>query len=523
MINDELARRLGDRHLHPEFEAKLGPISGASHRVVQLTASPEVAETIPGQHLIWMLANLLARQFLIVHELVLHLPPVSTRPEAVLFSPGAANAILSDAILATIRLIAGDAVDVKVVNDIGRRVDVEIIIGRCIPNLSAQYSIGVYADGWNLFVGDPDLIPLREPHSALPLGPYFAACVAAGETFKVLRKLKPNGGTFARKLFVSLQDFKSADSWDKLPLIGETVRFVPPFYLVGAGAVGQALACALGASALKQAYMTVVDHDSIDKEGTNLNRCALATQEDIGTNKSDLTARFLVNRGIEVFAYPHRWERYMDTSSRPAQRIDVVAAERMLKFPLVISCVDDNAVRHELQRLWPDYLIGGSTNGMSLEVTAYDMRSKYECLMCFNPLPRIGTTEEIAGQFRELSREDQEAKAKLYGLDLEAILRYLASPKCGSPGENELKKFAEGSQGVRPSVGFVSVGAGVILAAQIMKYSLDGRSAFPHTLGNSVRFSFLQPSHFRWTIHQRNRDCDCFTKGQAAFQRVWGS
>lgn len=522
MIDGELARRLGNRHLHPEFQAKLGGIFGTSNRIVRLTARQDVAETIAGQHLIWMLANLLARQFAIVHELDLHLPTVPTQPEAVLFPSDSAMTILPDAISATARLIAGEALDVKLVNDAESPVDVEILIGRCAPNLSAQYSIGVYADGWNLFVGDPDLTPPFKPRSGLPLGPYFAACVAAGEVFKSLRKLKPDGGAFARKLFMSLHDFRSMNSWDQLPLVEDTAISIPPFYLVGAGAVGQALACTLGASAVKQAYVTVVDHDSIDKEGTNLNRCVLATQMDIGISKSDLTARFLVGHGIEAFAFREKWERYMDTSSRPVQRIDVATLERKLKFPLVISCVDDNTARHELQRLWPNYLIGGSTNGMSLEVTAYDMRSNYECLMCFNPLSRLGTTDEIAERFRNLPRKEQEATALERGLSLEEIFRYLASPKCGSPGESELKKFAEAEQGPRPSVGFVSVGAGVILAAQVLKYSFGGISAFPQNLGNSVRFSFLQPSQIRWTMHQRSKDCDCFTKGQSVFQRLWG-
>lgn len=159
---------------------------------------------------------------------------------------------------------------------------------------------------------------------------------------------------------------------------------------------------------------------------------------------------------------------------------------------------------------------------MGLEVSAYDMESMYECLMCSNPLPKVDSIEKIAMRFKGLAPEEQQAQAQQRGVDLDLVLAYLASPKCGALAENELRKFTDIERSPRASVGFVSVGAGVVLAAQLLKYAREGRSAFPAELGNSIRFNFLNPSRFVWTKHRRRDECECSNRGQSSYCRLWG-
>ncbi len=522
MIDRDLARRLGGRHLLAELESKLGTVSDQANHSVRLVTSTVMADTLAGQHLIWMLANLLARQFAIVHKIEIQIPPnVAVRSQAVLFPIAAAKTNLADAIATTVTLIAADTIEVVIVDSADTQVDFEVFIGYDNSSSSAPYSLGVYADGWNLYVGDPSTTPAMTPVSAMPFGPYFAACIAAAEVFKFFRKLKAGAGSFARNVFLSLWNFQVADAWEDLPKTTDIPVYIPPFYLAGAGAVGQALACTLAAAPCEDMYVTVIDHDKIDDEGTNLNRCPLATQEDIGAMKSVLTAECLCGRSIDVFIHENKWEHYLDSNNRRPQRADVAALECDLKYPIIVSCVDKNPARHALQKCWPEYLIGGSTNGMGIEVSSYDMESMYECLMCFNPLPKVSSIEEAAARFKGLTSEEQKNQAKQFGIDLDSILQYLDSPECGSIAENELRKFADAERAPRASVGFVSVGAGVVLAVQLVKYAREGRSTFSVDLGNSIRFNFLEPSRFRWSKHRRKDKCECSNRGRDTYHRLW--
>lgn len=268
-------------------------------------------------------------------------------------------------------------------------------------------------------------------------------------------------------------------------------------------------------------HVTIVDRDKIDDEGTNLNRCVLATQEDIGAMKCELTGALLRRSGTPVHLHPNMWEHYLDPNNREPQRADIVALEQVLKYPIIVSCVDQNFARHALQKCWPRCLLGGSTNRMGIEVVLYDMEPEYECLMCSNPLPKVDSIEEIAMRFKGLTLEEQESRAAQSGIDLDCVLKYLASPKCGSLAEEELRKFANAELGSQPSVGFVSAGAGIVLAAQLLKYALLGRSVFPTDLGNTIRFNFLNPTRFRWSKHKRKEECECASRGLDCYRRLW--
>ena len=81
-----------------------------------------------------------------------------------------------------------------------------------------------------------------------------------------------------------------------------------------------------------------------------------------------------------------------------------------------------------------------------------------------------------------------------------------------------MQKFSTGSPDW--SVGFVSVASGTLLAAQLVKFALLGREAFPAAEGNTLRFNFLNPGP-RWTMHRRQLECDCHGNGKRNYGLTW--
>lgn len=515
-IDLDRARRLGDRHLRADLDDRLHPVETDSWNTVRITASPTVAATAGGQHTLWMLTNLLSRQFAVVHELEIAVPPVPMEPGIALF--GEAED-LAETLVRTAELVAGTAMRVRRANGTSEPCVAEVIVGRGGKNPVAGFSVAALGSGWWAFAGRPENAPDYLPSGRNALGPYFAACLAAGEVFKHLRGLREGKGRFIDALFISLWDFQARASWEALPNGQWPVPFMLPlFYLIGCGAVGQAVAAALVGSGEVRGYGTTIDGECNDPE--NLNRYPLATQDDLETSKSELTAAFLRKGGIAAYAYRGRWPEYTSDPNRPPQRDDVRKLESRYRYPLVLSCVDKNTARHGIQNFWPAFVMGGSTPGFAIEVNAYDMRSPYECLKCFNRAEPAGpSNSEIVAELRALPPEERRARAEARGADWRVLEAYLADPKCGRLGEAEVAKFRE--EAVDWSVGFVSVAAGTVLAAQLLKYAVLGPAAFPQDQGNSLRFNFFNPAP-RWTKHLRREGCDCTGAGREDYERLWG-
>ena len=74
-MNLEEAKQLGNRHLTGSEKFEID-IHNRPRRVVRILASPSVAATPAGQHCLWMLTNLLARQFGIITALKIDVPDV---------------------------------------------------------------------------------------------------------------------------------------------------------------------------------------------------------------------------------------------------------------------------------------------------------------------------------------------------------------------------------------------------------------------------------------------------------------
>ena len=512
-MNIEEAKILGNRHLTGNEKFEIDTQKVRSRRV-RITSSPGVAVTSAGQHCLWMLTNLLARQFGIITTLEIDVPQVPIIPGISLFGSGGT---LREVLASTAKLVASDGMDI-LEGPQALSADAEAGVGRYQPQ--APFSVAVLADGWRIVVGKPSVIPESVPCSNNPFGPYFAACLAAGEIFKHLADLKAGRGKTIEHLAFSLWDYREYGSFEEA-VTGEWPETIvlPPFYLVGAGAVGQAAIASLAACPDIRGYATFIDDEEVD--ATNRNRYALAHSGNIGAKKALITASVMQRKNFHLVPYPGRWEAYVQGLNRPEQRADLQVLEKQWKFQRVLSCVDKNAPRHSIQNVWPENILGGSTFECGVLVQSYNLRTDGECLKCANPLEQEGRTiEEETALWKQMTPSQRQQLAAQKGLNLQAIEEHLDHPECGQLGQQEIAKFV-----LDPrqdwSVGFVSVAAGVLLAAKFVQAEIAGLDmAFSPSKGNALRFSFLNPGPTT-SRHPHKATCDCDQKGRKNFQRLW--
>jgi molybdopterin/thiamine biosynthesis adenylyltransferase len=510
---------LADRHFRPDPQGILAAPTEARQARVLIAIAPAMAATKAGQDAIWMLANLICRQFKLVTGIALDIPPdVALLPRVAAF--GEART-LKEAITNCISLVAGRHVqiDEQAAAPEGTY-PIEIFIGRPAGAPRAAVRLIVFADGWRLFLGHA--FPFDElPRSDITFGPYLAACFAAGEVFKRLRGMKPGKGESigeGHELCLSLWTTRTAAAWNQLdrdPSLGRTD--FPPLYFAGAGAVAEAAAISIAGLPDTTGHVTVIDPEPLDL--SNDNRYALATLDDDEMEKAPFMADFLARREFTEYRYVGTWQDYVSRRGRPPNSADLDALEATFRYRLILSCVDDNAARHAIQNLWPDLIIGGSTHGLTAKAITYDMLGDQLCLKCYNPV--IERNELVNKRLEDARSMDPEARAKFFtelGIDPLKAEAHLHNPRCGQLSEQDLNRFAAGDPMM--SVGFVSVAAGVLLAAQVLRLVHFGREHLVES-GPILTANFYRPG-LRWLRSLPEEGCDCVPRRVNDWTCRWG-
>jgi hypothetical protein len=506
----------GNRHFHPDLMNRM-EASSERNGSVRIVMGPEWGATLAGQHLVWMLTSLLARQFGVVREIELRLPDVAPISGAILVPPEGLASTLGTSLENMIHMISPGFVHIKQSGELTKRANVQFCIG-ALADDDAEHTYHLHADGWKAWISQHATPSSRLPASSSSIGPYFCACLAAGEAFKRILELHTAAGEYIDELEVDLFEVR-ADSMptdrEQSPEVNHEMR---PLYVVGAGAVGQAAIATLATSGIQNLRITVIDHDAIDAERTNLNRCVLSYNKHANMAKTSAVNESLYGLPVSLRLVPGTWQDFVmnkQTASMPAYEPEL---ERAYKYRIVLSCVDKNVARHAVQRSWPEHLYGGSTNSFTAKVETHDMSSQGECLMCFNPQEAAESIEAAAKRFAAMPLEEQHKAASSLGLDAERMRAYAAQPKCGSPAEADLLKFSAGSQQPDASVGFVSVAAGVLLAATVLRDQMQEAIQSPE---HRINFSFLRPKTFRRYGHRRSTSCICSTDGKLAYRTLW--
>ncbi len=367
---------------------------------------------------------------------------------------------------------------------------------RLVFGAGAAPGLHVRSAGWACSL-DADLPAI----AGNPVAAAFAGVLAAAEALEVgMHRAGSRARLGSYRGAVSLWDYTLA------PVVGATITApvdLSGFGIVGCGGVGSATAWTLGLISLLGDPL-VVDHDIIDKEGTNLNRHLTATFQNIGDPKATLLAGFLSAAGASPRPRIREWKELSD-----AEKLEVRTG--------VIS-VDDAEVRRAFQLDMPKVILNAATSDTGyFRVTYHDFLNA-ACLRCITPsgtllggqlattARRLGIStgllndmisanvplsEEVVDSLR---LEDREQVRGVRGAELVATVCARLQPLPDEPAV---------------SAPMLSAAPGVLLASEAIKRSM-GYNVPLSPVGNVLSASVLKGPHRAWlsTIHKRPA-CEC--------------
>ncbi|MEW6018318.1 MAG: ThiF family adenylyltransferase [Pseudomonadota bacterium] len=483
---------IGHRHSLPASGLK--PASEAKALLVRVIVPAENAASPALQLLASCLINLLARQVGSVREVQIACPAT---PTVVALPMPTVSSSLPEALCDLGTWATGGEIPVGPADKLAEA-DVCIYVGTAPVGATADAIVAV-GHGWRAWVGAPEHAPSVDMSGEGGLGPFMAAALAAGEVFKRSRGLVR--GRYFDRCGVSLWTMRDALDWADLedgpPIVGTSL---PPAELVGAGAVGQALLYALRSCQLADSQFAAIDNDKHDE--TNLNRCFLAGEEDVDERKVDAASR-VSGGGLNVQSFFGDWNAFV-RGPRPgiAPVIDRAVAD--LEYPLVLSCVDRGVSRHQIQSVWPTLILAGRTTNLVAFADVFRNAAGSACLACHNPAEKDGARiQELRAKLGAMSPDDLRTYLRDTGVEPEAIEAELRRPTCGSVGETQINEIATGRQ-PEFSVGFVSLAAGVMLAANLLRATCYTAASAPPA--GMVSFSFL---HGRFDHAELSIDHEC--------------
>lgn len=385
--------------------------------------------------------------------------------------------------------------------------------------------VGIAFDGWTCELRRGGPLGATEA-SRVPFGALSAACFAVAEVFKTLvaASLPACDRAVFRRRFTRAWQF-SAWAMERITNDSSKVLAVQPAAVerldigavlqVGAGAVGNATALAISATAGLSGHLRVLDVKPVAK--TNLNRCYYFTEDHVGQPKVAVLAAAASRIGLRLLA-----------TNEPFQ------AEHAREAAIVLSTVDNNQARHRMQEALPAVLVEGATGGTTIAVAVHSAGNGRSCLVCRHPDPELGLTrreplsvsaaaketgltedEIISGQVGGVAVITDEVVARVAARseDAAAHLRRAGDAGqdlCGALGD--LRSLLGTVEGPREaSVPFVSNLAGVLAAAEVVKIllSMSGAANVP-VLDNVLQLDLARDygRHDRLSYREpRRADC----------------
>lgn len=482
---------LGERH-RGDLDGKLA-LGKPTTVAVSLPEQASVAD----QHTAWLLIDLLIRLEGVVDRIVVSCP---RSPIAARVSPhAAAGTLFTEAVFERSSQIGG----VPVMAASGRTGETDLVL-HVGPGGAVRDGWRVSGHGWVGTLSQRAVIAPTE-QSALPFGPYVAACLGAGEIFrKVMLPAECYGPveTVEIDLWRGLGDERGPDA----PL--EVTSASVDFGLAGVGAVGVAVLHTLWACDGLAGGAVIADNDAEGVDETNLNRCVLFDRRHVGAPKAS-TACEIYGPGqlvIKAVDGPYDSESLGDRSPS-----------------VLLSAVDANASRHALQRaIVPGIAFGASTEELRAELVVFGPPGEGPCLACHNPV-LAGVPDDLhRAEVRAMSPEERASLAGDIDASVEELQAWAQTGDCGTISAQALGHLlAEGTQPPMWSVGFVSVHAGVMLAARLVKHSLAHEQPPEAT---STKFQFHRPQAAgNGTARAQLRDRDCPVCSNEIHRMVWAA
>lgn len=459
-----------------------------------IAAGDDVAGSRSGQHLLWMLTNLLARQ---VDEVVMITFEIN--PELMVL--GGISPLLPQDLQLHLALRQG-AVDINpgfTTNDSppSLRIQVGPETALAVQPLPTFY---VSATSWRGYIGTEAATWTCSDGN--PVGPYVAACLAAAEVFKMSRGVQPEYGSTPQRLWYDAWHMDVSNQGEDGPALPEDATGIPAV-LGGVGAVGTALLHTLYAVPGLKADIIIVDYDPEGIDVTNLNRYTLFGQSDLGQPKASRAAWKLKASGLHITPRDLLWQQWAAEYSKEAR-------------PLVMSCVDNNAARHAIQSSLPDVILSASTLDLRAQVIGFERVAATACLRCRNPVEESHSDESVIASLRAADPVRRAALAAERGVNPDDLEQFLEDPQahCGLISGETLQRFGPTNAAAEHwSVGFVSAMAGVLLAAEYLKRTLQTQAPALSGSANMARFQFWHPaSHVNTVCHwPAAPECICQT------------
>lgn len=403
------------------------------------------------------------------------------------------------------------------------RIDALVAIGS--SRLNSDFNVTINSKGWLAELSQDSALDYATRDSN-PIGAFAASALAGAEIFKqILRKLGSTNGAVEKKtqhVLFSALDY-SVDSRNPpnpaLPgaiNIGETL-------LVGAGAVGGSLIFTLRYIEEARGYLTVVDHDKIDE--SNLNRYLIAGHDDVGKSKVDVASGFT---GSDVRIRPIS-AKYEDYASGADSKT----------FDLVISTVDNNQAREEIQSDLPRVVIHGATHEQTFVVSRHNF-TQGACLGCLffkqelsypeqisaeTGIP-IGEVERVLSSNGAFSADHARTIVREKGGDGKRLMSVIGLPFkevyakeiCGTFG------IQIGGDSAAATSSFVSAMPGILLAGELVKERT--KELQDYRLSNYFTMSLFSPLAAQVMFRQKDPRCSCLCGEQIMINRYnqkWGT
>jgi hypothetical protein len=453
---------ISNRH-ESDLGGRFLPFESTNHVGVTIVVAPATAHRVRIQHTAWMLVNLLARLQGVVHRIAIVCP--ANVPLASNVVPFAHQGLdLQSALFAGAAAIGIVPINLEAQNER------TIVVGPG-GNGSPAGDLFVYGNGW---WGGASTGPIEVPigSSSLPFGPYIAACIAVAEIFKAAR-IKPDSHTPVKSAFYSAWYHRASPA--PLPGGPSTVELSLDWAVAGIGAVGSAFVHALWACEGLCGRVILADYDPKGLEATNLNRYPLFGSMSVDRPKASEAAR--IANASKIVWLPYN------------QPFETLAAYP----PRVISAVDKNTSRAAIQNRYFPRVLSGSTRDLRAEILRCGPPGVGACLRCFNPPVPIVPDDHIRNRVRLSPDEDMQDLVAATGLTLEEIRHWAQAGGCATVGDRVLSHFRAAEQQPREfAVGFVSVLAGTVLAAEAIKDEFAADIALSNEINRAV-FQFWSP------------------------------
>jgi hypothetical protein len=521
-----------DRHLDPDAAgspAHLLPGLRTATGTVTVVIGHTDAATRRGQLLAWATVNMLLRCYGVLDSVTVHCPDVMLATRLPHLSAGPVPVTMHQTLagLATaaedpqgrgphLRLRPGAPTQFGAVGT------VTLVLGTeyadTLAGMAESGSGGatwlVAAGAWKLSIASPAALagidtarlPRLDEDSPVAVATWLASAAGCAEAFKNVGQLKEGRGRPIDAFSVNLWTLTGSDGFAELDTSDGPAR--PPLlsahYVIGAGAVSEAYLAVLATSDVVT-ELALLDDDVLSD--TNLNRHILGGWGDLSKPKALLARDRLAGYRMRIFPVRARWQDYLaiPSAERSARPEALMAAESTWRYDLVISAVDRNDSRISIAAARPQVVLGGSTNGLAIEVGRHRADSDWQCLACASrPEPQL-SIEQAAKELTGKTPAELAALAQERGLDLAALTEYLSRPKCGTLGEREVQRFAAFT---RPdwSVSFVSVAAGALLAARALTHAVGSDTEKAEGEGDTLRL-WLANATIARTAHHRSPGC----------------